>query len=322
MHLLVNALSVTNQSGRQSLLGHLSRVAPWTVGEHRFTVLHHASNEGIARDLGENVAWHECPSYTRHWSGRGIWEHAALPALARRLGADALFMPSGIAVRGVPIPQWVYCLTPWCLVPDLRRTPGERIKASLQRRAYATAMRTADRMLFASDFMHAAYRQNAAADAHSPATVHLGIADRVVEEAAQRPADESRNEHQIVSVSVMGNHKGIETVIEALHLLRTRDGIPAVLKLIGSWPDPVYRSGIERAIESRHLRDAVTICGRVSFDELIRSYATSRVFCLMSWCESFGFPAVEAQAFGTPVVCSNRCAMPEIDGNGGLSRSR
>ena len=47
-------------------------------------------------------------------------------------------------------------------------------------------------------------------------------------------------------------------------------------------------------------------------------YAESQVFCLMSRCESFGIPAIEAQLFGTPVVCSTACAVPEICGEGGL----
>ena len=38
----------------------------------------------------------------------------------------------------------------------------------------------------------------------------------------------------------------------------------------------------------------------------------------MSRCESFGIPAIEAQLFGTPVVCSTACAVPEICGEGGL----
>ena len=38
----------------------------------------------------------------------------------------------------------------------------------------------------------------------------------------------------------------------------------------------------------------------------------------MSQCESFGIPSAEAQAFGTPVVTSNCCAMPEVCGEGGM----
>jgi glycosyltransferase involved in cell wall biosynthesis len=41
------------------------------------------------------------------------------------------------------------------------------------------------------------------------------------------------------------------------------------------------------------------------------------VFCLLSGCESFGIPAVEAQLFGTPCVVADVCAPPEIAGPGG-----
>src|SRR5262249_55624658 len=39
---------------------------------------------------------------------------------------------------------------------------------------------------------------------------------------------------------------------------------------------------------------------------------------LMSVCESFGLPAVEAMTYGTPVVVSNCCAMPEVCGEGAI----
>jgi glycosyltransferase involved in cell wall biosynthesis len=66
------------------------------------------------------------------------------------------------------------------------------------------------------------------------------------------------------------------------------------------------------------LESFVTVTGKVSREELYRHYAEAHVFCLMSQCESFGIPAVEAQAFATPVVGSSTCAMPEVCGEGGV----
>ena len=42
------------------------------------------------------------------------------------------------------------------------------------------------------------------------------------------------------------------------------------------------------------------------------------MFCLLSRCESFGIPAIEAQAFGTPTVVADVCAPPEVAGPGGV----
>ena len=115
----------------------------------------------------------------------------------------------------------------------------------------------------------------------------------------------------------MAPWKGADTLVKAVSLLRQRD-IPATAKLVGPWPSPEYRNHVEGLIQSLSLQEAVAITGKVSREELWQNYASAQVFCLMSQCESFGIPAVEAQAFGTPVVGANVCAMPEIGGEGGV----
>jgi glycosyltransferase involved in cell wall biosynthesis len=84
------------------------------------------------------------------------------------------------------------------------------------------------------------------------------------------------------------------------------------LKLVGPWPDPSYEQRIRHQIEQLALQSAVQILGKVSNEELHRLYATSKVFSLMSSCESFGIPAAEAMAFGTPIVSTDCCAIAEI----------
>ena len=141
--------------------------------------------------------------------------------------------------------------------------------------------------------------------------------DDATHDAAARSTALPRRPHTILTVSVMAPHKGVETVVDALALVRKR-GVPAELQLAGPWPRPSYERFIRAQVRRLRLEDAVVFHGRVSRDELHRLYAEARVFCLMSRCESFGIPAVEAQVFGTPVVSSDCCAIPEVCGGGGV----
>ena len=116
----------------------------------------------------------------------------------------------------------------------------------------------------------------------------------------------------------MAWHKSVETVVEALGILRRAHRIPAELRLVGGWAGADYERLIHDRVERLGLRGAVAFDGHVTRAQLLDHYARARVFCLMSWCESFGIPSVEAQAMGLPVVVSNCCAMPEVCGEGGL----
>lgn len=53
-------------------------------------------------------------------------------------------------------------------------------------------------------------------------------------------------------------------------------------------------------------------------EELACMYRAASVFVNLAWEESFGLPLVEAMASGTPVIGSNRTAVPEVIGSGGL----
>jgi len=318
MRVLINALSVTNQSGRHVLLGHLSRLAAWSGRQHCYTVLYHAGNADLVRDLGPNVTWQACPARTAGWFLRAGWERLFLPALARRERAGCVFSPAGVAVPGLGCRQVVLCQNPWSLVPALRRGPGGEAKAFLQRRAYRAAMRLADVMVFNSHYMHEAYRRNAGFDCRRPVVAYQGINEGTFADAGRLGNQVARDALRILSVSAMARHKDVETLLRALVLVRQRFAVPARLDLVGAWPDPAYRTEMESLCHALGLDDAVSFRGHVSAEELHRCYAAAQVFCLMSRCESFGIPAVEAQCFGTPVVSSNCCAIPEVCGEGGV----
>jgi glycosyltransferase involved in cell wall biosynthesis len=318
MRVLVNALSATNLSGRHVLLGHLSMISAWTCGSHEYVVLYHSGNRDICRDLGPNVRWMECPSYTSKWLPRSLWESLLLPRLISQLKIDFMFMPSGITVRNCPVPQVVFAQNPWSLVNDLERSGLGKVKASLQKKIYRKAMSEAAMMIFNSEYMRNAYRENAGFTEKASKIVYQGI-DEATFEAAERIRNSVKKDaYSILSVSVMASHKGVLTLVRAVGRLVSYFGLPVRLFLVGPWPDRRYKEEVSDLIRLLRLNDKVVMAGYVSKERLRQYYAEARVFSLMSRCESFGIPAVEAQAFGTPVVSSNCCAIPEVCGAGGV----
>jgi len=63
---------------------------------------------------------------------------------------------------------------------------------------------------------------------------------------------------------------------------------------------------------------AIRMLGQVSGKERLFLYNCADVFIYPSFFEGFGFPPLEAQACGTPVIASNRSSLPEILGNSAL----
>ncbi len=59
-------------------------------------------------------------------------------------------------------------------------------------------------------------------------------------------------------------------------------------------------------------RNSIKFIGYVSANEKEILYSRAAVFAYPSFYEGFGFPPLEAMAYGVPVVCSNVSSLPEI----------
>lgn len=314
MRIAFNALSVDNLSGRHVLLGHVRQVL--AAGGERHLLLHHAGNRDLADSLLGQIDLVECPPATRSWRGRWWWEAAALPGLLRRHGVQALFSPAGITAPRVDLPQLVLAQNPWCFVRQVQQGWADQIKAALQRAAYRKAQQRAALMLFNSEYMRRVYHDNAGCAPRDALLLLQGLEDETFARGLAAPPFAQRRA-EILVVSVMARHKAIEDVVAALALLR-HQGVDAKLSIVGPWADEGYERQIRRQIEALDLAHHANIFGKVSREQLHAHYARARVFCLLSRCESFGIPAVEAQAFGTPCVVADCGAPPEIAGPGGV----
>ncbi len=61
-----------------------------------------------------------------------------------------------------------------------------------------------------------------------------------------------------------------------------------------------------------------TVVFRPSRDDLISLYSLADAFVFPSWIEGFGIPLLEAMSRGTPIIASDRGAIPEVLGGAGL----
>jgi glycosyltransferase involved in cell wall biosynthesis len=103
--------------------------------------------------------------------------------------------------------------------------------------------------------------------------------------------------------------KGVDTVIQATALLRSRHGIDAHLLVVGGDMQPGGRDGPEMA-RLRALAHKLGIAGQVQFTgqqpraQLRHYYGAADVFVTTPWYEPFGITPVEAMACARPVIGS------------------
>ena len=94
--------------------------------------------------------------------------------------------------------------------------------------------------------------------------------------------------------------------------------------LLDQLADPLGREGLEIVLagSTRHYMPTgsygVRSLGYVSEEDLAGVYAGARALVMPSLYEGLGLPCLEAMACGTPVVASDRPALPETCGNAAL----
>jgi glycosyltransferase involved in cell wall biosynthesis len=78
------------------------------------------------------------------------------------------------------------------------------------------------------------------------------------------------------------------------------------------YPDP------RETVQRLGLQDEVIFTGQVREVDKAPLFSAATIFAFPSLYEGFGMPVLEAMACGTPVLTSNRSALPEVAGDAGL----
>jgi glycosyltransferase involved in cell wall biosynthesis len=138
---------------------------------------------------------------------------------------------------------------------------------------------------------------------------------------AARPAGTApASPPRLLTVGRVVQSKGHPFLLRILAYLVHDLRVPAVLDIVGK-PDHrllAYLRMLELMVKEFGLESSVAFHGEVSGEALARRYAEASVFVSGSEHEGFCVPAIEAMAFGLPVVALGTTAIPETVGDAGL----
>lgn len=253
--------------------------------------------------------------------GRGqrlAWEQSGLPLALARAHTHVFHSPhhSMPVVPGpwrtvVTVHDVTFRLLPW------RYTAARRL---YMHAVTALSARLADRFIVpsaavAGDFarLYGVTPERITVVHEAPPPSMRVVEDRTALDAARRRL--GLPDRFILSVGTLEPGKNRGALFHALALLRRR-GLPHALVVAGQWG---WRaSGQDALAERLGVADAVCHLGYVPDPDLPLLYNLADAFVFPSWREGFGLPPLEAMACGTPVVASDRPAMPEILGDAAL----
>lgn len=118
---------------------------------------------------------------------------------------------------------------------------------------------------------------------------------------------------RLLYVSPINHYKHQDKLVQAVALVRGK-GIPIQLDLVG----PAFSAA--KANFDRVVQDCdpgaewIKWHGEVPYAEVQNYYRDADLYPCMSSCETFGMILLEAMASGLPILCSNKSALPEIQG--------
>ncbi len=254
----------------------------------------------------------------RYRALRILWQQTAFSAALSRGRFDLLHAPGYVAPVLAPVPVVLTLYDTLALSHPALCTPGNRWHYRL---LLPPSVRRAAAVIVPSEVTRRDVERFMPWAADRIRIIPLGIEARFGvlqdEDAAQRlQATYGLTGPYILHVGGLEPKKNLPRLVEAFHLLRQRRDLPHRLVIAGapSWD----RAEVERAIRVSGLGNRVFLPGFVPAELLPALYRGAELFVFPSFYEGFGLPPLEAMACGTPVIVSDRGALPEIAGSAAL----
>jgi glycosyltransferase involved in cell wall biosynthesis len=253
-----------------------------------------------------------CPVQAAGRASRYFFEQVRLPRLLAQHHIDVVHSLGYVGPLVAPCPSVV-------TIPDLNYITLKHTMSSVKRTALRFfSMQSAQRanhVITISDFSKREICRIIKLDPCIITVTHLGAMKNSASNSSGNWMELTRRyrirEPYVVAFGGRTLNKNIPHLIRAFALVK--DSFPHSLVLIGHLP-----ADMNLAIESKEIRDRVTITGYVPEEYILPLLSHADLFVLPSLYEGFGLPMLEAQQAAVAVACSTAGSLPEVGGDGAL----
>jgi len=268
-----------------------------------------------------NAQWVLCEIGARPQWKRIVWEQSVLPSVAKKYRLDLLHSPTytwpvSSRIPGVvTIHDMLYCVHPESI---------PRMKLAFWRVLVPLSARRCRKILTSSESSKRDIVRFLGVPSEKVTVTPLAL-DRRFDIGIQPSEDEVERvcakyaiqRPYILDVGGVGKHKNPIALVKALAILRERT-VTRELTLVITGND--YGSAEEISCNARSSGLGVAVClpGYMAREDLPAIYAGAFAYVTPSLFEGFGLTALEAMAFCTPVVVSDRASLPEVVGDAAL----
>lgn len=275
--------------------------------------------------------WEPIPSSTSLSMPVGFWQHREiempgdrfdawtryrLPSEAARLSADVLHCPANACPPSPKVPMLV-------TVHDLIPLDHHDGQSPAEKRRYDGWMRNAVKhaagILCVSQHTADALSSRYAVTPERLTVCPHGIdaVEPASEADVQRVAERYPMDRPFVlHLGAAGPRKNTTRVLEAWSKVRKSWRRSHRLMVVGL--DAATKQRLSANLGPMGLRDSVELCGFAAAEDVPLLMAKAEALVFPSRAEGFGLPVLEAFAAGTPVITSDRTALPEVAGDAAL----
>jgi len=235
----------------------------------------------------------------------------------RKLYSPMNFYPIMAKLLNIKIILCLHSNLPWVY---LNLMPGNIIRNLIVKKIMEISIKSCDLLIVDSFFAKKEIIKILNLYQKKIEVIYLNINNKYLSAVREKNLIKNFNYNNKYILSVMScvRYHNIINLLKAYKELTKELDFNIKLVLVLQVLDKKYFLEVNNYIKSNFTDEKILIFSNLDSDKLPDLYKHSELYVFTSYCEVFGLTSLEAMSQGTPVIISNRSALPEINGNAAI----